>query len=81
VLVIVSNELKCDMTKITGTPAIVDIPDVNGAFVGNTMRPFTREEFGKLKAILTKKRRRSGKFVVTSVCPEIPVFEKKIEVE
>ena len=54
------------MTKTTRTPAIVDLPDVNGAFVGNIMRPFTREEFSKLKAILTKKRKRSSKLVVTN---------------
>jgi len=30
---------------------------VNGAFVGNTLRPFTKDEFDKIKTILAKKRR------------------------
>jgi len=54
------------MTKTTKTPAVIDIPDVNGAFVGNTLRPFTREEFSKLKSILAKKRKRGSKLVVTN---------------
>jgi len=54
------------MTKTTKTPAVIDIHDVNGAFVGNTMPPFTREEFSKLKTILAKRRKRGGRFVVTN---------------
>jgi hypothetical protein len=45
--------------------AVIDIPDVNGAFVGNTLRPLTRDEFGKIKMILTKKRRRNAKLTIT----------------
>jgi len=48
------------------TPAVIDIPDVKGAFVGNNVRPFTREDFSALRAILTKKRKRGGKLVVTN---------------
>lgn len=54
------------MPKIAKTSAVIDIPDVNGAFVGNTLRPFTREEFSKLKLVLAKKKRRNGKLVLTN---------------
>ncbi|MGH7596484.1 MAG: hypothetical protein ACREOI_09030 [bacterium] len=47
------------------TPAVIDIADVNGAFVGNTLRPLTRSEFGKLKMILAKKRRQNAKVTIT----------------
>jgi hypothetical protein len=53
------------MLKTTRIPAVIDIPDVNGAFVGNTMRPFTRDEFDKIKIILAKKRRRNAKLTIT----------------
>ncbi len=52
------------MTKTTKTPAVIDIPDVNGAFVGNTLRPFTKDEFAKIKMILAKKRRRNAKVTI-----------------
>lgn len=53
------------LTKTTKTSAVIDIPDVNGAFVGNTLRPFTKEEFSKIKSILAQKRKRKTKLTVT----------------
>jgi hypothetical protein len=53
------------MTKTTKTSAIIDIPDVNGAFVGTTLRPFTKDEFAKIKMILAKKRRQNAKITIT----------------
>jgi hypothetical protein len=47
------------------TAAVVDIPDVNGAFVGTTQRPFTKEEFVKIKSILAKKSGQSKKLIIT----------------
>jgi len=32
------------MPTTTKTSTVVDIPDVSGAFVGNNLRPFTKEE-------------------------------------
>jgi hypothetical protein len=53
------------MTKTTKASAVIDIPDVNYAFVGNTLRPFTKDEFVKIKMILAKKRRRNTKVTIT----------------
>lgn len=53
------------MIKTTKTPAVIDIPDVNGAFVGNTLRPFTKGEFSKIKFILLQKRKRKAKLTIT----------------
>lgn len=53
------------MTKTAKTSAVIDIPDVNGAFVGNTLRPLTRDEFGKIKMILAKKKRRGARLTIT----------------
>lgn len=53
------------MIKTVKTKAIIDIPAVNGAFVGTTLRPFTRDEFQKLKKILTQKRKRQNKVRIT----------------
>ena len=53
------------MATATKTSAIIDLPDVNGAFVGNTLRPFTKDEFGKIKTILTNKKKRRVKLTVT----------------
>ena len=54
------------MAKTIKSTAVIDLPDVSGAFVGNTLRPFTREEFSKLKSILAQKRRRNKRLVVTN---------------
>jgi hypothetical protein len=53
------------MSKTAKTSAVVDIPDVNGTFVGNTMRPLTRDEFTKIKMILDKKKTRNDKLTIT----------------
>ena len=53
------------MIKTAKRQAVIEIPDVNGAFVGTTLRPFTREEFQKLKTLLTQKRKRQTKASIT----------------
>jgi hypothetical protein len=53
------------MAKTTKTSAVIDIPEVNGAFVGNTLRPFTKGEFAKIKLILAKKKRRNAQPAIT----------------
>jgi len=53
------------MTKTNSISAVIDILDVNGAFVGNALRPFTREEFHKIKTILAQKKKRKSKQTIT----------------
>jgi len=54
------------MAKAIKTSAVIDLPDVHGAFVGNTLRPFTRDEFSRIKVILAGKKRRSAKLTITN---------------
>jgi hypothetical protein len=54
------------MPKIAKTPAVIDIPDVKGAFVGTTLRPLTRDEFRKIKMLLAKKKTHRGKIRITN---------------
>ncbi len=54
------------MPKTAKTSAVIDIPDVKGAFVGTTLRPLTKDEFRKIKMILIKKKFRHGKVRITN---------------
>lgn len=53
------------MLKTIKTSAVIDIPDVNGAFVGNTLRPLTSDEFSKIKLLIGQKRKRKAKLTIT----------------
>ncbi len=53
------------MQKVTQTSAVIDTSDVNGAFVGSSLRPFTKDEFDKIKTILARKKKRGKELTVT----------------
>lgn len=53
------------MPKTKKRHAVIEIPEVNGAFVGNTLRPFTQEEFHKIKVLLAQKRRHKTAVKIT----------------
>jgi hypothetical protein len=53
------------MAKAVKSAAVIDLPDAHGAFVGNTLRPFTRDEFNKIKMILAGKKKRRSKLAIT----------------
>lgn len=54
------------MMKTAKNTAVNDLPEVKGAFVGNTLRPFTADEFRKVEMILASKKTRERDLRITN---------------